>query len=94
MKELMSMMVCLFLSALLGVMVATGWVLQKTTGIVISCSPRLPERGSKNQAYKVVIAFVVWCARFLSQQAVGRFSKTLAVGDGAKRFFRCLTWPL
>ena len=27
MKELMSMIVCLFLSALLGVMVATGWVL-------------------------------------------------------------------
>lgn len=27
MKELMSMMVCLFLSALLGLMVATGWVL-------------------------------------------------------------------
>ena len=40
----------------------------------------MPERGSKNQAYKVVIAFVVWCARFLSQQAVGGFRKTLAVG--------------
>ena len=62
MKELMSMMVCLFLSALLGVMVATGWVLQKTTGNVIPVLHVWPERGSKNQAVIKLVRGLVVCA--------------------------------
>lgn len=74
MKELMSMIVCLFLSALLGVMVATGWVLQKTTG-VISCSPRLPERGSKNQALKMGAFFLLLFATLRVPVSGGQIQK-------------------